>query len=343
LALISPVAESELGDVMRFLRTVFGVGESHRMFQADVLRWKCFAPHPFWEGSRGYALRYRGEIAAFGCVVPCRFLTGSGTVASCNVIDWAASKSVPGAGIMLYRHIQGLTGAMINIGGTEDARQVLPRIGFHAGVEIHHYTRVLRPWRHFQAAGRKGWKSPLRLARDYRELVRAAHEAGQALTARRVDRFDGAAAGVFPDPAVTQQVVCARTPESLNYFLACPAAQMDAYLLERGQTPAGYSLLSRLGRQCRIADLWIRSADPREWAEAYAAAASAARADPHITEIAVAASSPLQITAIQKAGYRRTHSEPVFVSDPGSLLGGRNDFAVSLLENDGFYWSGNGG
>jgi hypothetical protein len=132
LALISPVAESELGDVMRFLRTVFGVGESHRMFQADVLRWKCFAPHPFWEGSRGYALRYRGEIAAFGCVVPCRFLTGSGTVASCNVIDWAASKSVPGAGIMLYRHIQGLTGAMINIGGTADARQVLPRIGFQA-------------------------------------------------------------------------------------------------------------------------------------------------------------------------------------------------------------------
>ena len=49
-------------------------------------------------GSRGYALRYKGEIAAFGCLVPCRFLTGSGSVASCNVIDWAASKAVPGAG-----------------------------------------------------------------------------------------------------------------------------------------------------------------------------------------------------------------------------------------------------
>src|ERR1035438_1639560 len=71
-ALISPIAESELGDVMRFLRTVFSVSESHRMFQADVLRWKCFAPHPFWEGGRGYALRYKGEIVAFGCLVPCR-------------------------------------------------------------------------------------------------------------------------------------------------------------------------------------------------------------------------------------------------------------------------------
>ena len=109
--------------MIRFLRTVFGVSESHRMFQPDVLRWKCFAPHPFWEGSRGYALRYKGEIAAFGCLVPCRFLTGSETVASCNVIDWAASKTVPGAGILLYRHIQSLTGTMINIGGTADARQ----------------------------------------------------------------------------------------------------------------------------------------------------------------------------------------------------------------------------
>ncbi|HXM43464.1 MAG TPA: hypothetical protein VN924_19665 [Bryobacteraceae bacterium] len=329
--------------MMRFLRTVFGVGESHRMFQADVLRWKCFAPHPFWEGSRGYALRYKGKIAAFGCVVPCRFLTGSGTVASCNVIDWAASKAVPGAGIMLYRHIQGLTGTMINIGGTEDARQVLPRIGFHAGAEIHHYTRVLRPWRYFRMADRKDWKSPLRLARDYRELRRAARDAGHGLTAWRVDSFDGMATGTFPDPAFTQQVVCARTPESLNYFLACPAATMDAYLLVRGQTRAGYFLLGRVGYQYRIADLWIRSADAQEWAEAYAAAAAIARADPHITEVTVAASSPLQIAAIQRAGYRRTHSEPVFVSDPGSMLGGRNDLAVSLLENDGFYWSGNGG
>ena len=323
---------------MRFLRGVFGVGESHRMFQADVLRWKCFAPHPFWEGSRGYALRYKGEIAAFGCVVPCRFLTGSGTVASCDVIDWAASKAVPGAGIMLYRHIQGLTGTMINIGGTEDARQVLPRIGFRAGPEIHHYTRVLRPWRHFRMADRKAWKSPLRLARDYRELGRAARDAGRALTVRRVDSFDDA--GTFPDPSVTQEVVCARTSESLNYFLACPAAKMDAYVLERGPTPAGYFLLSRVGCQCRIADLWIRSADPREWAEAYGAATATARTDPHNTEVTVAASSPLQTAALERAGYRHTHTEPVFVLDPGSLLGDRSGLAVSLLENDGFYWSG---
>ena len=154
----------------------------------DVLRWKCFAPHPFWEGSRGYALRYKGDIAAFGCVVPCRFLTASGTVASCNVIDWAASKAVPSAGILLYKHIQGMAGTMINIGGTDDARQVLPidRLSGTGGAYI-----TTRAWCGRGATSArphpKDWKSPLRLARDYREL-------GRAVTPWR-RRADGAACG----------------------------------------------------------------------------------------------------------------------------------------------------
>jgi hypothetical protein len=327
--------------MMRFLRTVFGVDDSHRMFQGDVLRWKCFAPHPFWEGSRGYALRYKGEIAAFGCLVPCRFLTGSGTLVSCDVIDWAASKAVPGAGVLLYRHIQGLTGTMINIGGTADACNVLPKIGFQARAERYGYTRVLQPVRRFRQTPHKDWKSPLRLARDLRELGRAAQSAG-TVKVRRLKNFDSVPAEVFPDPSVTQQVVCERTPGSLDYFLACPAAQMDAYLLERDGTPVGYFLLSRVGSQCRIADLWIRSPDGPAWAEAYAAATAAARADPRITQITTAASLPLQTGALEKVGYRRTHAEPAFVLDPGNLLGGRNDLTLGLLENDGCYWRGEG-
>ena len=187
-------------------------------------------------------------------------------------------------------------------------------------------------------ADRKDWKSPLRLARDYRELGRATTPQAEAC-ATRVSSFDGAPAEVFPDPSITRQVVCTRTPESLGYSLACPAANVEAYLLEREQAP-GYYLLSRVGRQCRIADLWIRSADRQAWADAYDDAAAAARTDSDTTEVTAAASSPLQTGALEQAGYRRTHSEPVFVLDPGRLLEDRNDLAVSLLENDGFYWSG---
>jgi hypothetical protein len=57
----------------------------------------------------------------------------------------------------------------------------------------------------------------------------------------------------------------------------------------------------------------------------------------------VAASGPLQTGALQQAGYRRAHADPVYVLDPDSLLGNRNDLAVGLLENDGYYWRGQSG
>jgi hypothetical protein len=328
---------------MHFLRAVFGVSEDHRMFQADVMRWKCFAPHPFWEGGRGYALRYKGEIAAFGCVVPCRFLTGSETVGSCNVIDWAASKAVPGAGILLYRHIKSLAGTMINIGGTDEARQVLPKIGFDVRVERHCYRRVVRPWRLFRTESPRDWKSPLRLARDYAELGRPSPTVGRRLAARRVDGFHDIKEELFPDPSVAARVVCARNAESLDYFLACPAAKTQGYLLERDGQPAGYFLLSSVRGQRRIADLWIRSADQPDWAEAYHVAAAMAEADSETTDVTVAASSATLIEALKEAGYHRTHSEPVFVLDPGVLLRERSDLTIGLLENDSFYWrSGSG-
>lgn len=328
-----------MGEVMSFLRTVFGVDENHRMFQPDVLRWKCFAPHPFWEGSRGYALRYKGAMAAFGCLVPSRFLTGSATVASCNMIDWAASKAVPGAGAMLYRHIQELTGTMINIGGTEDARNLLPRIGFAARVERHAYARVLRPWGNFRQQERKNWKSPLRLARDLRDLARPAADAGSTVTARHVERPEDMPLEAFPNPSEMQQVVCERNPALCGYMLACPAAKTDAYLLEHGHAPAGAFLLSRVGTECRIADLWVNSTDAQAWAGAYAAATAAARVHPGVTKITVAASLSLQTRAIERAGFRRTQTEPVFVRDPNRLLGDRHDLAISLLENDGYFWT----
>jgi hypothetical protein len=335
---IGPAAESELGEVAHFLCEVFAVSEDHRMFQSDVLRWKCFAPHPFWEGSRGYILRHKGAIAAFGCVMPCRFLTAAESVFSCDVIDWAASKAVPGAGAMLYRHVQHLAGTMINIGGTPEACAVLPRMGFDLRQQRYTCTRVLRPWQHF-AAGPKDWKAPLRLARDYRELAFPIRAGADALQTRRVDSFQGAAPEMFPDPAVTGQVVCARTPQLLDYFLACPAARMEAWLFEYGSQPAGYMLLSRVGRDCRIADLWLRSADAHMWAGAYTAAATAALGDPATTRITIAASVSFQMGALRQAGYRRISAEPVFVLDPRALLRGRSDLVLNLAENDAFYWS----
>ena len=234
-----------------------------------------------------------------------------GTVASCNVIDWAADKTVPGAGAMLYRHIQAISGTMINIGGTADARRVLPGIGFEVRVSRQVFRLVVRPWRKFRAE-HWDWKSPLRLARDLR-----GGGPGDPLQTWR------SAPPVFPE----------RTAELFDYVRACPAAEVTLHRL-----PLGYVLLSLVGAQCRIADLLIRSEDAQDWATAYTAAASTARADGRIAEVVAAVSSPLQAEALRQAGFRRTHEEPVFVMDPQRRLENWNDLAISFLENDGYYW-----
>jgi len=302
------------------------------MFQLDAIRWKCFAPHPFWEGSRAYALRYKGEIAAFGCVVPSRFLTPDGAVPVSNVIDWSASKAVPGAGIMLYRHIQSLAPVMINIGGTEDARSVLPKIGFQARLERHGYTRVLRPWRYFLESREKNWKSLLRLARDYRELARSISNRG--IRAAALNQLPREA---FPAPAAAGPISCLRSQELIDYFRACPLARFQPYLLECSGEGIGYFLLSTHGAHSRIADLWVRSAEIQDWSEAYAAAVQVA-ADMGSNQVTAGASAPLQMQALRSAGFRRTLIEPVFVRDPETRLASGAEIALNLLENDAAYW-----
>ncbi len=52
------------------------------------------------------------------------------------IIDWAASKTAPGAGVAIYQHVLKLTDGLIGVGGSDDAQRVLPRMGFKARQEL---------------------------------------------------------------------------------------------------------------------------------------------------------------------------------------------------------------
>src|SRR5258706_3470841 len=112
------IQEQELDQVAAFLRRIFRVPATFRTFQPDVLRWKYFAPHPLWEGSRSCVFRKDGEIVAHGCVTPFRWLTAAGPLRASCVIDWAADRSVPGAGLLLFRKIAERFDGLAGIGGS---------------------------------------------------------------------------------------------------------------------------------------------------------------------------------------------------------------------------------
>ncbi len=301
------------------------------------MRWKYFDPHPYWEGSRSYLLESDAEIAAHGCVVPIRFLTESGPVTSCCIIDWAANPAFPGAGALLYQRLYRLTETMLGIGGSDAARKVLPRMGFQVRAQLDTFVRAARPFSLFRAKPKRDWKSAAHLGRNVARLFRPIAPVPAGWSAQRVEKFDATIDPVLPRPGVARGAVCERSAAFLNYILACPVAAMSGFTLSKAGELAGYCVLSRSGHQSRIADLWIASERPEDWRVAYGLAARLALENPGVTEITASASEPLGRRAIQGAGLHARETMPIFLRDSKSFLEGSPEVRIGALENDFFY------
>ncbi len=152
-------------------------------------------------------------------------------------------------------------------------------------------------------------------------------------SARRVERFDQNITPVLPKCGLVSGTVCYRDAEVLNYFLLCPAARMEGYLLEHAGQVSGYFVLANVRGECKIAELWVASAEERDWASAIAVASDGRGASQ--TSVACGAAVARQAAAL--AGFHVVTRQPVYVKDPKGKLPGTLDAAMGLLDWDGFY------
>ena len=331
----APLVESELPAAIIFLRNVFGAAEDEmvRAFRPDVMRWKCFGTHPYWEGSRAYAVRHRGNIVAYGAIAPSEILVGNSAVRTFCLMDWAAHKDFPGTGVLVYTQLQRLADVPLAVGGSEAAKAIIPKLGYRLREDQIIYGRVIRPWKHFRAAKEQNWKSPVKLLRD---IAYSSRGTGRTrLSAQRADRFDDRLSPVLPKAG--DVLLLRRTVDFLNYALLCPAAEMNGYYIYQGGTLLGYCILSRVGNQCRIADLWIEATNSADWRAAYALATRLASRYPEVTEVVAAVGMPEAQTGIRTAGFRPLQTEPVRARDPRGLLPANKPLSLSLLDNDHYY------
>ena len=153
---------TELAD---FLLEVFRLGKGAPMVRPDMMRWKFFDPRPDWDGPRSYLMFRDRRIFAHGCVVPETFRAPNGRVTSMRVIDWAGSRHVPAAGVLVMQKLSQLTDTVLAIGGSPDPIRTLPRLQFEHRGDVDVFVRVLKPWRQFRtdpfrAAGKRRCASP---------------------------------------------------------------------------------------------------------------------------------------------------------------------------------------
>src|ERR1700756_1580847 len=157
---------AERDDVARFLRTTFGDSVLTNSFEPGVLDWKYFAAHPEWNGPRSFVLKTGADIVAHGGIWPVGLVNGSRKVNAIHLIDWAARADIPGSGVRLLRNLAADGAPLVTVGGSDNTRAILPKLGYqHTGV-VKMYARVLRPWLQLRSSAKWTWKSPLRFVRN---------------------------------------------------------------------------------------------------------------------------------------------------------------------------------
>jgi len=333
LAVLSPGQRETLID---FLTNVFQLPRTAPFVDWRLMEWKYDEARPDWEGSRSYAWMDGDKIGAHACLCPVRYRAGGSEVTGSYLIDWAADRRSPGAGGLLLRKLGGMFQVLLAIGGSEDTQSILPKLGYKQAGEIAFFTRVIRPWRQFRTDPfPRGWKAPLRLARNAAWSMKPAPSVPAGWTCARVPAFAeehrallGAEVG-FP-------ATC-RTPELMNYWLRCPGAALSAFVIQFGGSLKGWFVLAGVGGVVRIADLRVVSSNPQDWEAAYALATRTGLSDPQGCELVAAASTPVGQAAILRNGFRRHHSEPVFLLDAKGVLAPYAPVEIALMESDAAY------
>ena len=294
--------QTEVGESLRvreFLAGVFGTGLDAPSLQPKLIRWKYYDPRPDWQGSRSYVLERGGEYVAHGCVWPMRW----GGTEACQIIDWAGAPSAVGAGLLLRREVEKLVPVAVGIGGSEDSRRVMPRAGYQVAAEYRTFVRVLRPFRQFaNRTERPLWRRAAKTARAWMWSLGRMPRMAAGWSVEGVARFR---AEDLPAETV-------RSPELLNYLMACPAVLMRAYVLRKHGEIAGHVVFSHVDSQARIADLQLPHGGLTDWAAAVGAATRAAAGIGASEVVAHSCFEPLS-AALIAAGYRERGSEPVFV------------------------------
>ena len=333
---ITVSAPERLGEVRRFLQDVFQSGDTPN-FRPELLGWKYFGRHPWWAGVRSYVLESGDAIAAHGCVTPVRFDGPSGLIESVQVIDWAASRAVPGGGLLIYRHCLSLVETLLAIGGSDDTRRLMPTVKwFRRMPDLELYARPLHPFRaHFQI----GKLGPRAMAKTARRLLWSLHPAlppasdWRCTPVKELER-------VWPPPPGFVRIH--RTPEWLNHFLDCPTVRFTALRLDHvgaagGGAPRGHALLAHAHRQLRIVDFGVDSADEAEWVRAVSSITGWARSVPGVSEIVAGSSLPLFQRIYAAAGMRPRVSLIVYLADPHKRIPLDAEVEINLLIGDTGY------
>jgi hypothetical protein len=330
---VSQLIASELDEVSEFLRRSFDTRGDAPFASRDMLRWKYIEPAEHGLEDASYILGSNGRIVAHAGLRVTTFRGPDGGRLKCGVIiDWAADRSAPGAGIALYRHLMGQVPATYLIGGTPTTQAVAERLGFKRAQRARVYARWVRPLDEFL-------KRPVTPRSALRLLHGVAHATLDRLAP--VDNLSIMAVTAFDESftdvvagAVATHSVAERSIAALNHRLRNPMSPTRAYLILRGDKAIGCALTTLGTWNARILALYGRFASPKDLAAAYALITAELASDPRVCRVSVLCSAaPLQ-EALVANGFWLNRVEPVSFYDPAGRVSSVGDLDIQYFDAD---------
>jgi hypothetical protein len=297
--------------IAELLARVFASPASSAFLEPALMRWKYVEARDDWREPRAYVIAREGRVVAHAGVWPITVARAGQVLRGVHMIDWAADRDQPGAGMAVLQRLTRMFDFVWAIGGSESTRQVLPAFGFKIAGQVWTAARPLRPLAQILSHPARNWRLAPRLVRNWYWSVtpRVRVRAGCAAAPVTAASLPEEAAG-FGD----------RPRAFFEYVLRCPGAGMRLYGLTSSAGGEGHMLMSFVQRQARIAGIWLRRPSAGNWRAAYVLAQTLAAASGDAAEIVTAGYSPLTAEAAARVGFRNRSHAPLFLFDKQGCL-----------------------
>ena len=322
---------ADAGALTALLAGAFEVSTAAPFLDASLMRWKYWDTREDWEEPRSLVMEKDGRLAAHVGLWPLTWRRDGVVLRGVHMIDWAASREAPGAGVALLQRVVRQFDFVFSIGGSDITRKVLPSFGFKVAGEAWRAARPLHPVTQALTHQQRSWKLLPRLGRN---LVWARFPAPAIPAGWRAAPLTQSAQLAFP---------CGDGPFGhrplgfLEYLRRCPAASIESYgIANPAGGVAGCFTLCTVQRQARIAGVWLREPSAEHLRIAYQLArreALAGGGEAAAAELLASGSDEASREAARLAGFHKFAGTPVYLYDkPGRLSGAHLQF--QLADND---------
>lgn len=285
-SIFRPTTVSDEPGIVDLLTRVFLVGRDASFVSPPLLRWKYWDPRADCPEPRSLVMEKNGRIVAHVGLWPVTIRTATKVERGVHMIDWASDLDAPGAGVSLLQRLTKTYDFVYAIGGTDITQSILPKFGFKVVATALTFARPIRPWRQLLQHPRRDARLPLRFVRNllWSWTPIRVRTAGWSAEPAEAGDVAGLAA-----------LARERDGEFFRYLQRCPAARFQWFHLLSGGSRSGMFALSVVGKQARLAGLWLEEPVSEHWRTAFNLAQDAALRHTAASELVTRTSTEISV------------------------------------------------